>query len=183
MNRLRWYIRILSGRLGREGLLGLGMLALAFAAYLVLYMPTQTRITQLRREVDTLAASSRDNGGRERSRSSSLPERLSAYYRFFPAQDTVPDWLNKIYRAAKKQNLALIEGKYSAKHERAGRLIRYEINLPVTGSYRQIHLFVGKILSEIPIAALNSITYERHKIADNAVDAKIKLSLYLGQAS
>jgi len=183
MNKLRWQIRILTAKLGREGLVGIGMLALSFGVYLTILLPAEARIKQLQREIDTTIATDHMIAKNDNSKPVTIPERLAAYYRYFPPQSTAPDLLDKIYQAAKQQRLALNEGKYTATHERAGSLVRYEINLPVTGDYHQLHKFIGSVLNDIPVAALNGITYDRHKIGESAVDAKIKFSLYLGKPS
>jgi len=183
MNRLRWFLRITAARLGREGMLGMGLLLLCIGVYIGLLLPSQARINQLQGLLDARSSTRHDETKNSPTQNASLTERLATYYSFFPPQTSAPDWLDKIYNDAKAQNLALIEGKYNPLHERAGRLIRYEINLPVTGNFQQIYKFIGKVLNDIPYVALNGISYDRRKIGDVSIKAKIKFYLYLGPVS
>jgi len=183
MNRMHWILRVAAARLGREGMLGLALVLLSLGVYFGLVLPSQNRINQLNSELKAISTSKQSGNSHSVSHSASITERLAAYYSFFPAQTSAPDWLDKIYHDAKAQNLALVEGKYTPLHERAGKLVRYEINLPVTGNFRQVHLFISKVLNDIPYAALDGISYERRKIGDTGIKAKIKFCLYLGPAS
>lgn len=108
-------------------------------------------------------------------------EQLDAFYRFFPRQDTVSDWMAKLYDAAAQQNLALENGEYRLAHDRDGKLSRYDIVLPVKGSYLQVRKFIAQALADVPSLALDGITFSRQKIDDAFVDAQIRFTLYLGE--
>lgn len=178
MNRLRWQLKTWLSVLGREGSLGLALLVASLVVYLITLNPIQSQLTNLQQDIDVLSTPEHTHA---KPGPATTAEQLEAYYQFFPPQSSAPDWLDKIYKAARKQRLELIEGKYRAKPQRAGSLIRYEITLPVTGDYRQIQNFLAAVLTEVPVAALDGVTFERSKIGDAAVVAKIKLTLYLGQ--
>jgi Tfp pilus assembly protein PilO len=179
MNKLRWRIRIWLTILGREGSIGLGLLVITLFLYLLVLLPAQSRLQQLQQDLASLSASTA--GASKSAKAASTPEQLAAYYQFFPSQSSAPNWLDKIYKSAQELNLALPQGKYTLHNEQAGSLIRYEITLPVTGSYQQIHHFIASVLSQVPIAALDSVAFERSKIGDAQLAAKVKISLYLGQ--
>ncbi len=183
MNNLRWKLRVTAARLGREGMLGIGLLFLSLCVYTLVLQPTQTRINQLHAQLVTMASSKESGSGSNTAHNAPVTEQLAAYYRFFPAQLSAPKWLGEIYKDAKAQNLVLTKGKYTPLHERAGKLIRYEINLPVSGNFQQIYRFISKVLKDIPYIALNSISYERRKIGETSIKAKIKFYLYLGPGS
>ena len=67
--------------------------------------------------------------------------------------------------------------------DKVGQLMRYKIMLPVQGKYPQIRKFLASLPSEIPVIALENVQFERKNIVDADVQAKIKLVLYLVQAS
>ncbi len=177
MNRLRWQIRLLFTALGREGSIGLGLLGIALIGYLFVLTPMESRLVQLHSDITSLTTRAHTPA----KHASTTAEQLDTFYRFFPSQTSTPDWLDKIFTVARHQHLQLIQGKYRAKHERAGPLIRYQITLPVTGSYSQVHRFLAGVLTEIPNAALDGVTFKRQKIGNALVEAKIQISLYLGQ--
>lgn len=180
MKHWLWIFNSRANRFSREGKIGLGLLGVSLCAYLIVYIPGQSDIRELRRNIDSLAA---ESSASARLAPATSFNQLAAFYRLFPGQQSAPDWMAKIYHAARHENLELNEGKYRAKHQRDSALTRYEITLPVTGTYRQIQHFLGAIMKNIPILALNGVTFERRKIGDSSVNAKIKLTLYLGKAS
>lgn len=181
MIRLHWPSRRRLIRLSRAGSVGLGLFALCLTFYLSALRPAQNRLAQLQANMLSLHEKIRNTANSLRSNQDAPAEQLVTYYKFFPAQTTTPDWLNKIYAAARSQNLQLEQGDYRANREKAGKLIRYQITLPVKGTYLQLRQFVAAVLTEIPAASLDQISFERQKIGDEVIEAKIRLTLYLDQ--
>jgi hypothetical protein len=64
-----------------------------------------------------------------------------------------------------------------------GRVMRYQVTLPVRGTYPQIRKFVDGALAQVPALSLDGIQFERRNIGDATVDAKIKFVVYLGKKS
>lgn len=183
MNRARWILHKWRTRLSREGRLGLGLLLLCLIVYVAVLSPLFSQQQQLQQDISALNRQAHASRKQATAAPATTAEQLISYYRFFPSQKSAPTWLNKIFAAARTQRLDLPEGKYRVVHERAGSLLRYEITLPVTGSYRQLHKFIADVLNEIPVAALDGVTFERSKISNNLINAKFKISLYLGQST
>jgi Pilus assembly protein, PilO len=168
-------------QLGREGVIGIGLLALCLNFYLFALKPVHLQIIQLHDSVASLKQGIEGNAHWPLIEKESPAEQLSVYYSFFPAQTTTPEWLEKIFTAAKSEKIRLKEGEYRVNREKAGKLIRYQITLPVSGSYLQLRKFLATVLSEIPIASLDHISFKRQKIGDSVISAEIKLTLYLDQ--
>lgn len=179
MNRLRWHIRTWKSRLGREGIAGIGLLGVSLAFYLFALRPAALNVERLHAQIANLTRHEHTAPAQSRTDVKSPSDQLASYYGFFPPQTSTPDALAKIYQAARQQNIDLVEGKYRPKPERAGRLLRYQITLPVTGTYRQVREFLSLVLARIPNAALDDVVFERRKIGESSVEAKITLSLYL----
>jgi hypothetical protein len=91
--------------------------------------------------------------------------------------------LAKIYGAAERQSLKLEQGEYRAVADNVSKLTHYQVMLPVKGTYPQVRKFVASALTEVPNLSLESIQFERQKVSDTIVDAKIKMVLYLGRRS
>ena len=166
-------------RLSREGVAGLGLLALCLTFYLSALRPTQVKLDQLHANMVSLREKIQNTANTMRTSRDAPAEQLSTYYKFFPSQTSAPDWLEKIYRAAQDQNIQLEKGEYRTNREKAGKLMRYQIILPVKGTYLQLRKFLAAVLAGIPIASLDHISFERQKIGDEVIEAKIKLTLYL----
>lgn len=181
MKRQLRQIRVWFSLLSREGNIGIGLLGISLIAYFFLLTPATIRLQQLREDVASLSSRAHAAGQHIRPAPATATDELHAFYRYFPPNTSTPDWLEKIFTAAQKEHLVLSEGKYRAKHLRAGPLIRYQIMLPITGNYHQVHEFLANVLTEVPNAALDGVTFERRKIGDTRVEAKVKISLYLGK--
>lgn len=170
-------------RLSREGLTGLLLLAVCATFYLSALRPTQERRDRLQTSVTSLHDRMQATARNLRTNTDAPAEQLATYYKFFPAQASATTWLAKIYKAASDQNLQLEQGDYRPSRDPGGRLVRYQITLPVKGSYLQLRKFLAAVLADIPIASLDHISFERQKIGDDIIDAKIRLTLYLEQPS
>jgi len=107
---------------------------------------------------------------------------LKAFYSFLPAQPAAPEWLDKIYAAAMKEQVNLLRGEYSLVIDPDTGLARYRILFPVKGSYSQIRGFISGALNTVPSLALDDVNFERQKISDGQVDARVRMTLYLKRA-
>jgi len=180
MKQLRAMIASGAARLGRAGILGLGLLVFIAGFYFSAFRPEQMRVEDLRKQVATLA----DRRARAAAEAPKTPtDKLNAFYGFLPPSNHIADLLEKIYGAADRQKLKLEQGEYRAVRDNVTRLTHYQVMLPVKGTYPQVRKFVAAALAEVPNLSLESIQFERQKIGDSTVDAKVKLVLYLGQRS
>jgi len=166
--------------LGWPGILGLALLIAIGGFYVSTLAPQQLRIDELRKEAVHL----RQRANQSNNAAPQAPaEKLAAFYAFFPPSTDLPDLLGKIFDAAKRQSLALEHGEYRPLKDSVGNLMRYQFTLPVRGSYPQIRKFVDVALAEVPALSLDSIQFERRKIGEATVDAKLKLVVFLGTRS
>ena len=56
---------------------------------------------------------------------------------------------------------------------------RYEIVLPLTGSYTQMRDFLKRSLTEIPVLSLDQITLKRENRREGTVQAELRLTLHM----
>jgi hypothetical protein len=180
MKRLHAMIVYGADSLGWPGILGLGLLAFIAGFYFSTFRPEQMRLEDLRSEVSKMEEKRARAAGEEPKTPS---DKLNAFYGFFPPSDRIAGLLGKIFGAADKQALKLEQGEYRAVRDNVGRLTRYQVILPVKGTYPQVRKFVVGALAEVPNLSLDSIQFERQKVGDSMVEAKVKLVMYLGQRS
>jgi hypothetical protein len=180
MKRLHAMIARGAEILGWPGILGLGLLAFVAGFYFSTYYPQQMRLDNLRSEALTLDEKRAHSGG---AGPKSSGEQLTAFYGFFPPSDHVADLLGKLYGIANKESVKLEQGDYRAVRDTVGMLTHYQVTFPLKGTYSQLRKFVATALAEVPNLSLESIQFERQKVGDSMVDAKVKLVLYLGQRS
>ena len=179
--RLAWSARQWLARAGWPGALGLALLAASAAFSLAATLPRLAERDALRDKSLQMHARARvaqlhpeEKPGRERQ--------LRTFYAFFPAPATLPDWLGRIYAAAQRRGLSLELGQYKPAQEAGARLMRYQVVLPVRGSYAQIRGFVNEVLREVPSASLDDIALKRDNIGSGQIEARLRMTIFLAAA-
>lgn len=167
--------------LGAAGVVGVALLVFAVTLYATAVAPLGRERARLSAEAEQMQQRLHLSGSPGGSKGS-LAEQLARFYAFFPPPQSSPDWLRKINAAAKAKGLVLQSGEYKLDRSPDSRLARYQITLPVTGSYAQLRGFVGQVLADVPAAALEEITLRRESVSSPRLDARIRLTLYLGSA-
>lgn len=165
--------------LGWPGLAGAALAAFAALFLVLAVMPASARLEQVRQEAGTARDALRKMAREGIAGGSDQESRLAVFYRSFPAMAAAPDWLEKIYAAAARQSIGLEQGEYKLLESSDERLAVLQVNLPVRGSDLQIRNFVAEVLNEVPVAALEDVSFQRQAIGDPAVEAKVRLMLYL----
>jgi len=164
--------------LGWPGVAGLALLTFALGLLLSSLRPALEEREVLRDQAQRLEQRHKASGAQER-RATTVPEQLGNFYAFFPASGSTPEWLKKIDAAAASKGLQLASGEYKVVRSSAHKLARYEITLPVQGSYPQIRAFIGQVLVDVPAAAVEEVTLKRDTIENARLEARIRLTLYL----
>jgi hypothetical protein len=181
--------------LGPMGLGALGLLAAAFVFNALVVEPIQIRNRQLESSL------ARQTGRAAPGASSAASGKLEDFYAHLGTAEAPTDWLAKLYGIGKATGVELQSGSYrmasganaraeagaekagaeraSADKGAAGRIERYEIVLPVAGSYPQLREFLKRALAEIPVLSLDQLTLKRESREDGAVRAELKMTLHL----
>lgn len=180
---LRWMARRWLSILGWPGVTAIGLLFVLPPFYFSAIAPAQERLEAARNSTLTLREQILHAGKSLAGVRRTPDQQLAEFYRIFPEERSSPLWLKKLVALAEKNGLGLNEGEYKATRDKTGRLMRLQLVLPVKGEYRQIRRFLAMLSEEIPIIALENVQFTRHNIADSTVDARIRLALYLEQAS
>ena len=122
-------------------------------------------------------------GGRPSAAQSAGPTRtaegLNRFHGFFPPADSSAQWLEVIEAAATRHGIELVSGQYRLERRPGERLARYEMTLPVSGSYAQIRGFMAQVLRDVPAAAIDNVQLRRDEGAGGRLTAGIRLSLHL----
>jgi hypothetical protein len=107
---------------------------------------------------------------------------LDRFYARFASQDAFPDAIDQLLRTAAAHSLSLDEGAYTVTREDAGKLVRFQIMLPLRGNYPQVRNFLAALAYDVPGIALENAQFERRDVADPALDVKLRLVLFLARA-
>jgi Tfp pilus assembly protein PilO len=177
MNAIQIWRRI-DAALAWPGLLGLALLLLALGVYFAQVQPQTARLAALKQDSASLKTRI-DQAAKSGIPESGNQDELGKFYGYF-SDAALSDWLNKLYAAAAAHKLLLEQGEYRITPSKNGKLARYQITLPVKGSYVQIRQFVAQALNDVPVAALEDISFKREAIGATDVETRIKFTLFLG---
>jgi Tfp pilus assembly protein PilO len=165
--------------IGLPGVAGIALLLFSLSFAFSSLLPSWRELERHR----TVAASARERlpeGAAPASiREASPAAELRAFYEIFPARSDAPALLSQVYAAAEDRKLLLSRGEYGRSTDPQTGLARYRIVLPVRGSYSQVREFVAATLQAVPVLALDEVSFERPKISEGEVEARIRLTLYL----
>ncbi len=160
---------------------GLAVLAFAAVFYFSALRPGEARLQHLWER----AARVRQQAARHSAADApkTPADKIAAFYRAFPPPSVLPDLLDKIFEAARAQGVKLDQGEYRVAKDASGMLTQYEIIFPVKGTYPQMRRFAAAALTAVPTLSLESIKFERKKVGDAVLDAKVRFIVYLGRPS
>ena len=198
MKSLKSRLFQLRDELGPMGLASLALLAVTAMFLSLVLKPLQERNTAL--ESSLARHAGRAEAG---APAGAAGGKLERFYEHLGAAEAPTDWLAKLYGIGKATGVELQSGSYrsvspatsansatagnsatAAGAERpgaggGGRIERYEIVLPVAGSYPQLREFLKRALVEIPVLSLDQLTLKRESRDDGAVRAELKMTLHL----
>jgi hypothetical protein len=107
---------------------------------------------------------------------------LEAFYAALGQRRYAEQQVKTLFALAARNGLSLSQGEYKTGYDRNARVTTYQVNLPVKGSYGAIWQFAMGALREIPFASLDDISFRRDDVKDPAVEARLRLTLYLKDA-
>jgi hypothetical protein len=177
MNRFANALNHRLRQLGWPGIAGIGMLLFSASIYLSASLPAAKEAALLRESIATHVK----NGTKDAdvARSSSPQSEFQSFYSSFPSAQDLPDRLATIYSYAGEQGLQLQQGEYRLIQENNAKLARYQVTLPLRGSYAQIRRFIAEVMNEMPVVSLDDLKFEKQQIGDPAIEAQVQMTLFL----
>ncbi|QYF93998.1 hypothetical protein KY495_01805 [Massilia sp. PAMC28688] len=106
-------------------------------------------------------------------------DNLILFYQTLGEKRHAEQQVRTLFALADKAGLALSQGEYKGAYERNAGLYTYQVTLPVKGSYDKVLQFGMLALAAIPFASLDEISFKRETIGDPAVEARLRLTLFM----
>lgn len=151
------------------------MLALVF--FIAAVMPRKQALEALENKVETMQQVQPDAAvGQTRLNNN---QALQVFYDFLPRNDSSPYWISELDRIAKESGVELNSSDYRLMMEKDSKLTRYEIQLPLRGTYPHIRAFIAGALQSVPSLALADVVIRRESTLSSRLDARLTLHLYL----
>jgi Tfp pilus assembly protein PilO len=175
---VNWRLHRLARRLSWPVAVALGLAAFDLAFCFSTVQPALEQRAAMRAEASRAHAAAAETA--IRSNPPRNPEvELASFYAALPKAANAPDLLRRLHRAAETQGLVLEKAEYRPLPDPGGRLTRYQILLPARGTYPEVRRFLAQAGREVPGLSLDGITFQRQQIGDEALEAQIKLTLFL----
>ena len=182
-----WLLGRFAKALGVWGLLGIVIILASSILYFVNFLPTSKQLLEAQNELQNKLEDTQKNG-RVNSQvetpvqlapAQTSVQEIAEFYKQFPAGASLPKWLRLIDTTALKRHLVLNRGDYKLTQSKQGQLQRYEIVLPVSGSYVQIRQFIADVLQQLPALALSDLQMKRDNVMSPVVEARLVFVLFL----
>jgi len=163
--------------LGAMGQAGLGLLGVTVLFVAFVLGPLQARDRALR---DSLERAQRA-AAPAAAQAPSLGK-LDSLYGYLQKSEGPTDWLAKLYGISVATGVQLESATYRSPEDKdisSKKIQRYEIVLPVQGSYPQLREFMRRALAEIPVLSLDQVSLKRESRNAGAVQAELRMTLHM----
>ena len=166
--------------LDAAGVVGIGLVVFAAAVYVSAVQPARDQLAHLQSRT---AQQQRGGAPQDGLRSATMrgTKQLEQFNRNFPALNEAPAMVQKLHEIAAQNSIALETGEYRLARDRDGGMSRYQVTLPLRGTYWQVRLFVAQVLDELPASALDEISIKRDSVGARAVETRVRFTFYLGE--
>lgn len=156
------------------GTMGLAALFLFAAAGVFMTLVLQP-LKEKNRALEARASQARDLTP---GHAGNAAEKVGAVYRYLDKPESTTDWLAKLYAIGAATGVELQSASYKTQTTAGAKLERYEIVVPLTGSYTQMRDFLKRSLAEIPVLSLDQISLKRENRREGTVQAELRLTLH-----
>lgn len=159
----------------RDELGATGIAAIVLFVAAALFMSV---VLQPLKEKNRLLAAKAEMIDNRAAPASNAGQKLAAVYDYLRKPEQTTDWLAKLYAIGKATGVELAQASYKTQSA-SGKLERYEIVVPLAGSYTQMREFLKRALAEIPVLSLDQISLKRENRRDDTVQAELRLTLHM----
>jgi Tfp pilus assembly protein PilO len=156
-------------RIGVAGVAAIGLLAAALFFSNFMVKPLEQKNLSLT-EAATRQGRKADAG--------QSGEKVAAVYEYLRKEEDTTDWLAKLHGIGTATGIQMRTASYRTQPTE-GRIVRYEIVLPVTGSYGQIRDFLKRAALEIPVLSIDQVTLKKEERKGAALQAEMRLTLHM----
>jgi Tfp pilus assembly protein PilO len=168
--RLTAQLYRLRDELGAAGVAGIALFVAAALFMALVLEPRSDKAGAL----DARAAMASDAP----AHATSAAAKLAALYDYLRKPEGSTDWLAKLYAIGTATGVQLAQANYKMQ-DGPGQLERYEIVLPLTGSYTQMREFIKRALADIPVLSLDQVSLKRDDRRQGSVQAELRMTLHM----
>lgn len=179
MKKCWWWLRLQLQETGWQGTVGVVLMLGAILLVPIMLVPAVGEMERAQRDFERLQLESRRQHGRPLQSAPEDP--LKVFYRSLPASSNVGQQIAAIFEAAEANGIALERVEYAMNHDAKTGLSRCQVILPLKASYTDIRLFMIELLNRMPALAVSELGFSRENVDSEQVDARLRLTIYLGR--
>ena len=170
-------------RVGRVGLAAILMALLVVLVALAGVLPQWQQVRELRAsEADASVQVQRLARGELKVQVRPEQQALDDLRQQLPGQPQASELIERLYRLAEAERISLARGEYALGVDPKTQLARYQIVLPVRGSYPQIRGFLRALLGQLPTLVLEDLELQRKRIGERELTGRVRMTLYLSRS-
>jgi hypothetical protein len=159
--------------LGALGVAAVALLAAALLFNVLAVAPLESRTAELAGRLAQPGQARADG-----TAAASTAEKVGAVYAYLKKDEQPTDWLAKLHGIGAATGVQMKSASYRSQGT-DGRILRYEIVLPVAGTYPQIRDFLRRSLEEIPVLSVDQLSVKRESRSNAAVQAELRMTLHM----
>jgi len=182
MKQLRWQAM---HWLRAVGLPGWVALALALASAAIWWGGVQPLLDAAKRHDADSAALQRRVAERNPATVATVrtpQQQLAEFERRFSGEKSITASLARLHAAARRQGVQLDQAEFKLSSDAREPLARYAIVLPVKADYRALRRFTRDAMRELPGLAVEEVNLRRSDPKAPALDAQLRLVLFVTKA-
>ncbi len=173
---LVWRTRRTVRSLGWSGVAGLVGLVFAAGYYFLEYLPLAKEVT-LKGQATEFASVQMEQSGYEEEVATPLRQ-LDEFYSRLKRHDDVPEVVRDLHRGARAAGLSFVRGDYRPQRDASGKLLRYQITLPVVGSYPKVRRFLAQAMRAEPALALDGVSFQTDQ-SGGRLETRVQFTLFV----
>lgn len=177
MKKLWWTLRFHLQEMGLQGGLGLGFIFGALVIATAVLLPDIRDMKRMEQENAQLRMKPAVLRTAQRSPTSAH----LVFYKSLPPENQASWEIAKIFEIAEANDIWLQRIEYSRIRNPDIPVSKYQIDLPMQGGYTDIRMFMIDLLNQMPAVAINELSFRREDIDSPDVEAKLRLTIYLGR--
>jgi Tfp pilus assembly protein PilO len=164
---------------GRDGMaLTAAVIGLATLVFqLAVVLPLESRVQHKRAAI---AQAQQQAGPRDAPAETGSPSaQLAAFYAQLPPAAEAQDMVRRLHLHAHDAGLEFDRGEYRPPATTTRGLLRYQVVLPVTGTYPQVRRFLAAAMRDMPSLALDAIDFRRGDGATARIEAQLRFTGFM----
>ena len=176
MNRalLKAHMQYQLQRYGWLAAAGLLLLLLSLGLQLLWVDGLHARNFALREELGALR-----HGQLQRSNEKENPtQRQTTSYASLPESANALEAIGILNQAAARNKVSLLTAEYRVTRQGSGPLLRYQVSVPLRADYVRLQAWLSQVMNALPNAALDDLTLKRENAALEAIDARMRFTVY-----